>query len=132
VFGTGRCDWIRTSDFSLPKRALYQAELRPVLLTTVSTVKRGGSVRLSLTCTLPSTTRRSQSTLIPADEGMDPGIAAELVDLHQRQRADLIPVVSIQVAADAGAEEPRRVPVAKGVAANASAIASQPGQSSTR
>jgi hypothetical protein len=25
----GRGDWIRTSDFSLPKRALYQAELRP-------------------------------------------------------------------------------------------------------
>ena len=27
--GTGRGDWIRTSDISLPKRALYQAEPRP-------------------------------------------------------------------------------------------------------
>ena len=27
----GRGDRIRTCDFSLPKRALYQAELRPVL-----------------------------------------------------------------------------------------------------
>ena len=29
--GFGRGDWIRTSGFSLPKRALYQAELRPEL-----------------------------------------------------------------------------------------------------
>ena len=28
-FGSGRGDWIRTSDFHLPKMALYQAELRP-------------------------------------------------------------------------------------------------------
>ncbi len=28
--GSGRGDWIRTSDISLPKRALYQAEPRPV------------------------------------------------------------------------------------------------------
>ena len=27
--GYGRGDWIRTSDFLLPKQALYQAELRP-------------------------------------------------------------------------------------------------------
>ena len=27
--GSGRGDWIRTSDFHLPKMALYQAELRP-------------------------------------------------------------------------------------------------------
>ena len=27
--GIGRGDWIRTSDISLPKRALYQAEPRP-------------------------------------------------------------------------------------------------------
>ena len=27
--GIGRGDWIRTSDFHLPKMALYQAELRP-------------------------------------------------------------------------------------------------------
>jgi hypothetical protein len=32
----GRGDWIRTSDFlSLPKRALYQAELRPVDYTFI-------------------------------------------------------------------------------------------------
>jgi hypothetical protein len=29
--GNGRGDWIRTSDISLPKRALYQAEPRPDL-----------------------------------------------------------------------------------------------------
>ena len=47
----GRGDRIRTCDFSLPKRALYQAELRPVL--------RGS--RLSLRWVA-----RAQSPRIPA------------------------------------------------------------------
>ena len=44
--GDGRGDWIRTSDFLLPKQALYQAELRPGVPRKIWRVpgcfKRGG------------------------------------------------------------------------------------------
>src|SRR6185312_5257927 len=43
--GSGRGDWIRTSDISLPKRALYQAEPRP---DSTSILPRSGPPPVSL------------------------------------------------------------------------------------